>query len=104
MSCRNDDDCLYGGGSLRDGVRNVRGSVNDDGFSHNGDENEKNNEEGNDMAESDGDDDDGIHGVRICDESHDGGGRTVNGDDESGDQSDDDNRGRKFQGRCFLRR
>ena len=86
-------------GNLHDDVRSVQESVNDDRFSHSDDESEENDEEGNGMTMSDGDD--GIRNVRICDESHDGGGWTVNGDDESGDQSDDDNRGRRFQGKCF---
>ena len=86
-------------GNLHDGVKSVRGSVNDDRFSHDGDENEGSDEEGNDMTESDGDG--GIRSVRIDNGSHVCDDRRVNGDDESGDQSDDDNRGRKFQGRCF---
>ena len=90
-------------GNLHDDVRSVRVNGNDDRFSHGGDENVENDEEGNDMTESDGDDG-GIRSVRIYSGSHDGGDRTVNGDDESSDQSDENSRGRKFQGRCFLRR
>ena len=82
MSCRDDDDCFYdSGGSLHDGVKNVRGNVNDDGFSHSDDENEGSDEEGNNMTVSD--DNDGVHSVRICDDSHVCGNQRVNGDDRN---------------------
>ena len=91
MSCRNDDDCFYGGGSLRDGVKNVRGSVNDDGFSHGDDENE----ESDDVRESD--DGDGIRG-----DSHESSDLMVSNDDESGDRmGDDDDWDHKIRGKCF---
>ena len=87
MSCRDDDDCLYdGGGSLRDGVKNVRGSMNDDGFPHSDDESE----ESNDVREIG--DDDGIRSVRTCEDSRDNGNQMVSDDDESGGRiGDDDN-------------
>ena len=98
MSCRDDDDYLYdSGGSLHDGVKNVRGSVNDDGFSHSDDENEGSDEEGNNMTVSDGDSE--IRSIRIGD---DGDGRMGNGDEKSTDQSDDDgNPDHKILGKCF---
>ena len=86
-------------GNLHDGVKSVRGSVNDDRFSHDGDENEGSDEEGNDVTGSDGDD--GIRSVRIDNGSHVCGDRRVNGDDKSGD---DDNQGHRFRGKCFERR
>ena len=82
---RDDDD------NLHDGGKNVRESVNDDGFSHNDDENE----------ESDGDDV-GIHSVRICNDCHGSDDQKVNGDDEGNDRSDDDDsQGHRFRGRWF---
>ena len=75
-------------------------SVNDDGFSHNDDENEESDEKGNNLTESD--DGDGIHSVRIGDDSHESGGRMVNDDDRNGDRiGDDDSLDRRIQGKCF---
>ena len=85
------DEILRSDERFRDDVRSVRGSESDDRFSHNGDENEENDEEGNDMAESDGDDDDGIHSVRTCEDSRDNGDLKVSDDDESGGRIGDDN-------------
>ena len=86
--------------NLHDDGKNVRGSVNDDGFSHNGDESEESDEKGNDMTVSDGDD--GIRSVLICGDSHDGNVQKVNDDDGNGDRIDDDgNRDHKFRGKCF---
>ena len=94
-------DCLHDSSvDLHDGVRSVQVSVNDDGFYHNADENEENDEVGSNMTVSD--DDDGIHSVRIFDDSHICGNQRVNGDDKSGDQSDDgDIQDRRVRGECF---
>ena len=81
--------------NLHDGGKNVRVSMNDDGFSHDDDEGEENDEEGNDMTGSD--DDDGVHSVRICDDN-----QKVNGDNRNGDRiGDDDSWDHKFRGKCF---
>ena len=85
--------------NLHDGGKNVRVSMNDDGFSHNDDENGENDEKGNDMT---GCDDDEIRSVLICGDSHDDDDRRGKGDDEGNVQSDDDgNLDRKFRGKCF---
>ena len=94
-------DCLRDNSvDLHDGGKNVRVSMNDDGFSHNDDENGENDEKGNDMTGCD--DDDEIRSVLICGDSHDDNDRRGKGDDEGNVQSDDDgNLGRKFRGKCF---